>query len=247
MYYTEPYHIASYLCDASDHLTMWGLARLFQEVAEGHTSKTHIGFHDLMADNKAWVLSRMYYEIHQMPVVGDDVMLTTWSRGTDGLFAMREFKLENGRGVCYAAATAYWVVMDFGSRRVVRLHDLMSNYEHHPETATSRSSLDKLKLPEISSNALVDEISIKPSMLDHTAHVNNSEYVKWIFDNIEVESNQSQICPPSSNFSFEINYLLETQPNETASIFRIHDNNTSWFQITNSRGISAQAAFILHP
>ena len=42
-------------------------------------------------------------------------------------------------------------------------------------------------------------------------------------------------------FSLEINYQHETQPNDTLSVLRKQDNDATWFQIMNSRGVSVTA------
>lgn len=238
MIFKELFTIPSYLADRHDRLQMWGCARLLQEVAEHHTSATHIGFHDLIKDNKAWVLSRMFYQINRRPSVSDNVMLNTWSRGTDGLFALREFDMCDEKGSTLVSATAYWVVIDYTKRRVTRLHEIMEGYEHHDCCATDRVALGKIPAQDFSSNEPVATIPIKDSMLDHTNHVNNSEYIKWIFDNLPEGLSSDQIQ------SIEIDYIGETQPNDIVKIFRSLNENSIFFQISNSRGVSITAKLL---
>lgn len=233
MFYTENYTIQSLVCDATDHLNLWGLSRLFQEVAELHTFTTGIGYDSLIKQDKAWVLCRMLYDVKRMPKMWDRVVLTTWSRGTNGLFAVRDFKMELvDSGELLASATAYWAVIDFNTRHVTRLHDIMDHYEHHSDRATDVDELKKLRLPtEIQNpNFNVQHFRSLPSMIDHTHHVNNAEYLKWISNHCNVSG-----LP----FRLQVDYVLETQLGEEVTIFKQSDNLSANFQICNSRGIAA--------
>ena len=107
MYYTDTVTIPNYICDQYDHISLWGLARLFQESAGHHAETAGMGFRQLIDRGKAWVLSRMYYVIDRMPKEGETVTVRTWSRGTDGLFAFRDFQLIDSQGVA-ATCCSYW-------------------------------------------------------------------------------------------------------------------------------------------
>lgn len=256
MFYQEKYRIPSLVCDASDHLSLWGLSRLFQEVAEGHTFATGIGYDALIKQNKAWVLCRMRYEVNQMPKMWDTVTLTTWSRGTNGLFAVRDFRMEDEQShQLLASATAYWAVIDFNTRHVTRLHDLMSNYEHHELKATSAEELHKICPPKefklnnstLDSNApqstnqfIVQQFVALPSMLDHTHHVNNAEYLKWISNHWPqigiqppVDADSSIYVPTFKPFALQVDYILETRLNEVITIHRF-PNNPQYYQETSN-------------
>ena len=262
MFYQEKYRIQSLVCDPSDHLSLWGLSRLFQEVAEGHTFVTGIGYDALIQQHKAWVLCRMLYEVKQMPKMWDKIVLTTWSRGTNGLFAVRDFRMESEDSKqLLASATAYWAVIDFNTRHVTRLHDLMNNYEHHDLISTRYNELHKLHPPkelqnnekgyqvhnnESSSDSqyIVQQFVALRSMLDHTHHVNNAEYLKWV-------SNHWPCNESFQPFQLQVDYIQETRLNETITIQRypnviqncldLHQqtNDTYFYQISNSRGIAA--------
>lgn len=256
MIFSESYNIPSYLCDRTDHLQLWGAARLLQEVAEHHTDLTHIGFHDLMQQGRAWVLCRMYYQISAMPAVNEKVILKTWSRGTDGLFALRDYSIEDEIGNYYVSATSNWAVIDFEKRRVCRLSNIMDNYEHHDQLATERQALGKLLASDVSNQDPQIVIPIQNSMLDHTNHVNNAEYVKWIIDQIPEDLVFHHIK------SFEIDYITETHPGDAVRLF-IQSNSSEinhqpktpstfctesiadyFIQINNSRGVSALSRVI---
>lgn len=230
--------IPNYICDQYDTLSMWGLARIFQEAADRHAASGGIGFEQLIQDNKAWVLCRVYYKIHRLPKEGEEVTAKTWSRGNDGLFAFRDYSLSDNQGTIIASSTSYWVIIDLQQRKAIRLHDMMSDFEYHNEQATDRSTLDRVRIPKIEVQPQpVSQFAVKPSMLDHNNHVNNAEYIKWIFDNLQ----PTTLKDIHHNFSFTIEYFQETPPNDIISVFRIPTDNATYFKISNSHSVAVTA------
>lgn len=238
MYYSLKITIPNYLCDSHDTLSMWGMARIFQEAADQHSALSGIGFAQLLQANKAWVLSRVYYNVERLPKEGEEVTATTWSRGTDGLFAFREYTLCSADGTRLVSGTSYWVLISLTERKAIRMHDIMDGYEYHADLATDRSTLSRVRLPRITDMLQpVHQFDVKPSMLDHNNHVNNAEYIKWIFDNLAPET----LKDPHAGFCFTIEYYQETPPADTISVFRIPTDNATYFQISNSRSVAVTA------
>lgn len=237
MVYSVDYTIPSYLCDYRDKLTMWGAARLFQDVASFHVDAAGLGFGTLIAQGRAWVLCRTYYEVERLPQEGERVTVKTWSRGTDGLFAFRDYLLLDEAGSRLVGGSSYWAVIDFESRHVVRLHDMMSALESHPEAATHNLQLSRLRIPKttVLDNPVL-QVSVRTSMIDHTRHVNNAEYIKWIFDALG-----KPLDVVDEPFHFSIEYQQETHPDETVSVFNIQAEDSTYFQISNSREVKVVA------
>lgn len=236
MYYTHEYIIPNFLCDQHDTLTMWGVARLFQEVAGLHVDYEGVGFSTLIREGKAWVLCRAFYEVDRLPHEAEQIKLKTWSRGTDGLFAFREFQMFDSQGRLLVSSTAYWAVIDIESRHVMRIQDMMSRFESHPEYATSCETLPRLRMPKGIEVPAVAQFPVRPSMLDHTGHVNNAEYVKWIFDYLPEKDYQE------APFRFKIEYLLETKPSEDVTLSRAALADATLFLISNPRSLAVIAS-----
>ncbi|MBR1517751.1 MAG: hypothetical protein IJ620_06390 [Bacteroidales bacterium] len=235
--------LASYHCDRTDHLSLWGLCRIFQEASAYHTDPTPIGYAQLIAQDKAWVLIRMYYEIHTMPSMTDNVIVRTWSRGTDGLIATREFQLLDQQEHPLCSATTHWVIIDTNSRRPVRATDHMAEFPSYAEPATSRTSFSKLRLPDLSNIAPIASITAFDSLIDHTQHVNNAEYIRLIGDHLVPFVPVAPHSSPYNHMAFQIDYLVETQPADTLSLHCLATPEAQHFLITNSKGKSAIASF----
>lgn len=238
MYYIEEHQLPSFLCDSNDRMTIWGLAQMLQEVAQGHSSQSKVGYFELMEQHKAWVLTKMYFQVHEMPYIGERIKLRTWARDYDGLYARRETELIGEDGSVKVAVSAYWVIINYDTRRVVRLNDIMADFEHHPDIATDRETISKLKCPEMDESNIVSTISISNSMIDHTSHVNNAEYIKWICDNLP--GADTSVHDPIKNL--EIHFHSETHRGEMCKIYKKEESdNVFYFKIDNNRGISIVA------
>lgn len=231
MYYTLPYTIPNFICDNHDTLTAWGCARLLQQAADNHTKLFGIGFQQLQEQHKAWVLCRTYYDVRRLPSDYEEVTVRTWSRGTDGLYAWRDFEMTDSQGTVIVAGATSWVVIDTEARHVVRLGEIVKGFESHPDMATDRNKLGRIRFPKGEEGELVVERQpVKYSMLDHTQHVNNAEYIKWIFDNLP------EGMTPSAPFKLDVEYQQETRPDEEVSIHRLTlPDGTLMFKISNSR------------
>ena len=224
---------AAYLCDRKDRLQPWAAVRLCQEISEAHSRAMGVGYEELMRRNSIWILSRAYYNIYKRPAAFEKVMLSTWSRGTDGLFAFRDYRMTDETGETLLTGTTYWPMIDFTSRKPIRLKEIMANYETCADEATDHSVLERLRLPDMSYPDDSFEQTAQFSMIDHAQHVNNAEYVRLVFDSLM--QTDFDLDKP---FSLEINYQHETQPNDTLTVLRKQDDGAAWIQISNSRGLS---------
>lgn len=239
MMYTEDFTLSTLICDEDDRLTIWGLARLFQDVAGNHSDMYGVGFEGLKPFNKAWVLTHVYYNILRFPIAGERLTLKTWPKPDNGLIAPRDYQLVDSKGEICAASSSNWVLLDMVTRRVARLHDTIKPFEELDINSTKYSKLGKLVMPD--EMQVIKKIDVPYSAIDHTRHVNNAEYVKWISDSINA------ICKPRGENRAEIselyiNYLKETKyaDKNVNMLFKEIDGDL-FYQLTNSNGIAVNA------
>lgn len=236
MIYQQHIETPSYLCDIDDRLHPWAAVRLCQEVTEYHGNATGIGFQELVKMNHAWVLTRALYNIYRRPDAFEPIDLSTWSRGNNGLIAMRDYKMQSTNGEQLLTGTSYWALIDMTKRRAVRFRDVISNYENHEILATEHAELQKIQLPDMTDTQPSMQLQIPYSMLDHTRHMNNSEYIKLIFDVLH-----NHDFATDQPFVIELNFLLESRAGEQLTITHTESNGTHYFSIVNPRGASVTA------
>ena len=236
MIYKQNIEVPSYLCDVDDRLHVWAAIRLCQEVTEYHGNATGIGFKTLVAQNRAWVITHAFYNIYRLPDAFEQIMLNTWSRGNNGLLANRDYRVQNAAGETLLTGTSAWALIDMTSRRVMRLNDVVANYENHPECATQFEKLNKLQIPEMTEADKIMQRPVSYAMLDHTQHMNNSEYIRMIFDCLHEQSFST-----AQPFALEMNYAHESRLGDTLNLYAKRQDDVRYIQIANSRGTSITA------
>lgn len=243
MIYSEDFTLSTLICDEDDRLTIWGLARLFQDIAGNHSDMYGVGFNGLKPQNKAWVLTHVYYNVLRLPTAGERLTLKTWAKPDNGLIAPRDYQLIDPDGNICATSSSNWVLLDMNTRRVARLHDIIKLFEEEDINSTKYSKLSKLVMPD--NMQFMKKIDVPYSAIDHTRHVNNAEYMKWISDSIV------NICKPRFGTRHEIsefyvNYLKETKYGDSNVIMNSTESDKGlFFQITNSNGIAVNAQVVL--
>ena len=236
MIYKQTIETPSYLCDIDDRLHPWAAVRLCQEVTEYHGNATGIGFKTLLAQNQAWVIVRGLYNVYRLPDAFENIELSTWSRGNNGLIAFRDYRMTGADGEVLLTGTSHWPLIDMTTRRAMRLHSVIEHYENHDIMATEFASIDKIVMPAMTDNDIVAHHLAAYSMIDHTRHVNNSEYIKLLFDSLHTIGFD---C--NKPFRLELNYQLESRLGELLCVYHKVIDGVHYMQISNPRSSSVTA------
>ncbi len=97
-----------------------------QEIAWEHARLLGFGFEDLAEDQLFWVLSRLLFKVNRRPKWTEEFTLETWSRGTDGFFAYRDYTLIDQKGNILLEGTSSWLILNASTRRLQRFRELKS-------------------------------------------------------------------------------------------------------------------------
>jgi acyl-ACP thioesterase len=187
---------------------------LAQEAAGQHAVHLGFGYDDLIKTNTAWILSRMHIQFVDIPKWRDEVTLTTWHKGLDRLFYLRDFILTDAEGNPKVKATTSWLVLNLETRRLVRDPELMEdgtvNHEDVIETPA-----DKVQMPKDVEPVLALEHVVAYSDVDMNAHANNAMYMQWAMDAVEYGLASSR-----SVKELTINFNHETKAGDKVMIYR---------------------------
>ncbi len=182
--------------------------QFFQEAAGNHATHLGVGYHELLSRGLFWVLSRAKIEIDTLPVWGDQVTLTTWPKGVDRLFALRDFRIGHRDGRSMVRGTSCWLLVDFEKMRPRRIDSIPRTFPLNDKEHALEETLEKIPVREGLERRY--ERKVMTSDLDVNNHVNNTEYVRWITDALDANQGGG---PPFR--SLQINYLDEAKLGET--------------------------------
>ena len=226
----EPYKVHSFLTDRYCRLSVPAISQLFQETAEAHTNAYNMGYHSLIAQGKAWVLLRVYYEISEYPSIYENISMRTWSRGYKGPIAFRDFEIRNLAGEVVIKGTSTWCVIDINSRMPQRCNKIMDSFPMYDHTAVDKE-IGKL-LPNAEGEA-VNSFKSPFMAIDKAQHTNNAMYMRWVMNALD-ESDQKRNIR-----TVDISYVRETPMNDLITIKRHRPSTNAYnFVLENSRGLS---------
>lgn len=210
----EHYTIPCYDTDASWRLKPVSFMNYAQEMANRHASVLGFGYDDLIGSRTAWVLARMYIRFIDLPLWRNDVTLTTWHKGLNRLFFLRDFRMTDPQGNVRVEATTSWIVLNLDTRRLVRDPKLMDDGTKCSENAVEQPA-DKVQLPKDAQMEFVMEHTVSYSDVDLLGHTNNAMYMHWAMDAVPYE-----ITSQHPLKEVTINFNHETRAGEKVSIYR---------------------------
>lgn len=210
----EHYTIPCYDTDASWRLKPVSFMNYAQEMANRHASVLGFGYDDLIGSRTAWVLARMYIRFIDLPLWRNEVTLTTWHKGLNRLFFLRDFRMTDPQGNVRVEATTSWIVLNLDTRRLVRDPKLMDEGTKCSENAVEQPA-DKVQLPKDAQMEFVMEHTVSYSDVDLLGHTNNAMYMHWAMDAVPYE-----ITSQHPLKEVTINFNHETRAGGKVSIYR---------------------------
>ena len=187
---------------------------LAQEAAGLHAVELGFGYEDLIKNNTAWILSRVNIKFVDIPIWRDDITLTTWHKGANRLFFLRDFIMTDKDGKERVKATTSWLVLNLETRRLVRDPMLMEEGTVCTETVIETPA-DKVVMPKDVPAELVLEHAVAYSDVDMNNHTNNAMYMQWAMDAVDYE-----IASAKAVKEVTINFNRETKAGDVVAIYR---------------------------
>ncbi len=130
---------------------------------------------DLLEQNMAWILSFWQVCIDELPSLSEDITVSTWPYETKGLFGLRNFCVDNGKGKRLIKANSIWVMIDPRNGRPIRIPDeVASHYPSEPKLDMDYCER-KIAIPE--NYEEMKEIKVPKYFIDTNNHVNNAKYI----------------------------------------------------------------------
>lgn len=179
MKFAENFRIRFSESDRHARATPVALFNLLQETAIAHSASVGRGSDQLEQRGLAWMMNRAHVQFDRYPATDADVTVTTWAHCLTGLFAIREWTITDGSGVC-VRATGRWILFDVNKRRIIKIPpDFAETYGEEPERVVEDTfeRMNPLKTGEYSR-----EFHVRISDLDTNRHANSGCYVDWALE-----------------------------------------------------------------
>jgi acyl-ACP thioesterase len=201
--FTREFTISSFDVDAKKQTSMQAISRYLQEIATLHADTLKFGFHDMMKQMRGWLLTQMIIKIERFPLIHEKISVTTWSNGTDGRYATRDFKIADAEGGSIAFASSSWLVVDLIDRKICRLDEYFNEEDFKSiNWAVGRKAGRVRPFKDADEET---EVTARYSDLDINGHMNNVKYLELILDMFQTDFRMSYDI-----HEIEMNFLKET-------------------------------------
>ena len=229
--YKQDFLVLSNEADIHHKASLYSISNYLQEAARSHADKLGWGVEWLRSRKQFWVLTRMLIQVDHFPSPGHRLTVQTWPKGTDRLFALRDFLIEF-EGDIIARATSSWALLDLQSRRPTSLAAMDERMFERAGIHAIEHVPEKLPAPERTASAFSHQVTY--SELDLNGHVNNTRYINWMLDTFPLAYHEKHTVKEA-----QLNYLAEVFPDQTITINRQEIAADKFlFQVSNDKGIA---------
>ena len=210
----QDFTIPCYNTDASWRLKPSAFMDLAQEAAGLHAVYLGFGYDDLIKTKTAWILSSVHVEFPDTPLWREEMTLTTWHKGLNRLFFIRDFVMTDKQGRERVKATTSWLVLNLETRSMVRDPNLVEEGTICTENAIENPA-DKVRMPRDVEAVPVYEHVVGYSDVDMLGHANNAMYMQWAMDAVDYE-----LASTKPVKEFTINFNHEIKAAEKVTLYR---------------------------
>lgn len=205
------------------------ILQITQQAGNAQMSAEKPTYDDLMAEGKAFMLSRLDLEVYETLHSDVNYVVSSWPCESQRATFFRNYSIEkDGRRL--ALISSYWVLVELETRRLLKVDDLdMSNYYIGPFEELHK---DKFKIPKDMELHEVGKKEICYCDLDGNGHMNNTYY-------LDVLSNYIPELPEGTHRikSVRLHYSKEAPFGDVITIFRgIDDEGAYYFKTVKASG-----------
>ena len=176
-YFEKTYEIRAYECDYRGRISPLAMFDFMQDLASQHADKLGFSVKALMQQNMTWVLSRIHLKFTGIVYWEDRLTGQTWPSGTQGKYALRDFKLINEKEQIIAVGTSSWMVIDLEKRIPLKFDSVLDASELINLERSLQDDFQPLPVPD--SFDYEKEFHVRYSDLDVNKHVNHVAYIDW--------------------------------------------------------------------
>lgn len=157
------------------------IANYFQEAGNLDATRRGFGMAALGAAGQTWMISKIYFQIGDLPHKGEKLRVRTWPSGCEHLYSLRDAVLESAEGRPLIRAVYGYIIVDIAARRPLRPDRVLS------AEAQGAVGAHCVESYSFGTSALSEETELyrlvaRPRHIDENGHVNNGHIIDWLVD-----------------------------------------------------------------
>jgi len=210
--WSDKYFINWHEADFKGNASLTTICNFLQETAWRNAEHLGFGYSELDKNKRIWVVLRWLIKMEKYPKWRDEIILETWPRPPEKLFALRDYQIKSMDGEVLGAASSTWLVVDANTHRPQK-PDFLRNVLHltNDRMAVGKNA-DSIKIPD--GMELKHSHRVVISEIDNYGHVNNARYVEWAMNLFGKDFLGDRMIK-----EFQINFLNEAKFGQEIEMF----------------------------
>ena len=144
------------------------------------------------------------------------------------IYAQRYFELYDAENTLIGAASSAWVILDVKKHRMIRPDSFAEKFPVFANLHALKS--DFAKIQQLKTQTNHRSLTVGYTDLDINLHVNNTRYLSWALDSLDIEQHKKPIK------YIKIDFMGETRMNQVLNIsIDETDENKKTFSISDSK------------
>lgn len=157
-----------------------------ENIACTHASSLGFSPTNLNEKGLVWILLNWKIKIIKRPLYNEEIKVRTWSRKIDRVAAFRDFEVYGVDGNLCAIGTSRWFLMDFETRKPVRITDELSKaYDSELDRHVFETEIEKIIEPK--EYIRESEYLVMRRDIDMNNHVHNLNYLDIAYEMLPEE------------------------------------------------------------
>lgn len=235
MKWTENYRINSHDCDSAGKVRPSLVLRYMQETANLQLHNLGPTAEELVADDKAFILSRINVSIYSELHAYEDITVSSWACESRGVTFNRCYQMRRGDDIV-AEAASVWGLIGISDRKIHRVEDVTLGFD--TDEPLELDAPRRVHIPRELTLALVGERSVVYSDLDANQHMNNTNYPDMLCDFIPDMASKNVL-------GFSISFANEARLGEMLKVYMRESEGTYYFRTVRSDGAINVEAMIM--
>lgn len=205
-------------CDMFGRLRPSAMLKLMQGVGWQHADALGLGNELIWSKGLLWVIGRTVVEISRLPRSDEEITLLTWPGQQRRIFLPRSFALLSKQGESLIQAKSIYLLLSKEKRKAVSPESVdlaMPKAYAHSELSDPPA---RITFPPSLSG--LSQRSAQYSELDLNGHLNNTHYLDWGEDLLDVDFHRQNALR-----SLWVEYRKEVRPENLVSMeYALQDN-----------------------
>lgn len=168
-----------------EYATPLTMLHYLEDTAIAHSQAVGQGIEQLKAKKQAWILNQWQLQMESYPVLGERIIIETWSAGFERFYGSRDFLIRDRDNRILGKATSLWIFYNTERKRPTRIPP-----EFEEAYGVCSKRVFEVPIKEFSKEFTESKItgehelafSVRRSDIDTNGHVNNANYLEWMLE-----------------------------------------------------------------